>query len=98
MIERVGLGWMEFVESFGEPMTGASSQSGRRLVVLAVVFQRWQVGANPLQFVAKAVVGCERLFYLGRFGVIEGVEQETDEVVTRWFNHKVIGRCRAVLG
>jgi hypothetical protein len=30
--------------------------------------------------------------------VIEGVEQETDEVVTRWFNHKVIGRCRAVLG
>jgi hypothetical protein len=33
---------------------------------------------------------------LGLFSVFEGIEQETDEMVTRGFAHKFIGLCRAV--
>lgn len=83
------------VEPFGEPTAGASRKSRRRLVVLAIVVERGDVGAYPLQVVAETVVGGERLFHLGFFSVFEGIEQKTDEMVTRGFAHKFIGLCRA---
>lgn len=67
-------------------------------MVGAVERERWQVGAYPLQVVVEAVLVGKRLFHLGRFSVVEGVKYESDEMITRRFAHKLIGRCRVGWG